>query len=211
MTVKPVTVVAISRQKGCGGVQIGQAVAQRRGLGFIDGAILREASDYLMTHDPKLEQVGERVNTWWSTMAEAIAMGGLSGLGMLPIDSVRDAEAAQVERRIIEELGQSHAAVIVGRGAGHVLRGRPGVVTVFLHAPEESRIERIAERDGLDEQKARGVVRESDRERAEFMRALTGVDWTDVRQYDLSIDTAATGLELATSLILQLVPPRSAT
>jgi hypothetical protein len=37
------------------------------------------------------------------------------------------------------------------------------------------------------------------------------VDWTDVRQYDLSIDTAATGLELATSLILQLVPPRSAT
>jgi cytidylate kinase len=80
-----------------------------------------------------------------------------------------------------------------------------------VHAPEESRIERIAERDGLDEQKARGVVRESDRERAEFMRALTGVDWTDVRQYDLSIDTAATGLELATSLILQLVPPRSAT
>ena len=205
MTERAVTVVAISRQKGSGGGHIGQVVAERRGLRYIDGAMLRDASEYLRVHDPNLERVGERIDTWWSTMAGAIAMGGLSGLGMLPVDTMREADMANIERRIIEEIAQQHPAVIVGRGAGHVLKGRPGAVSVFLHAPEEWRIERVAQHTGTTPAKARDAVRESDRQRASFMRALTGADWTDARQYDLSIDTSTLGIEAATELVLQAV------
>ena len=211
MTERAVTVVAISRQKGSGGGYIGQVVAERRGLRYIDGAMLRDASEYLRVHDPNLERVGERIDTWWSTMAGAIAMGGLSGLGMLPVDTIREADMAHFERRIIEEISQQHPAVIVGRGAGHVLKGRPGVLSVFLHAPEEWRIERVVQHTGATPAKARDAVRESDRHRASFMRALTGADWTDARQYDLAIDTCALGIEAATDLVLQVVPQASKT
>jgi cytidylate kinase len=200
------TVVTISRQKGSGASRIGQAIAERRGLRYIDGAMLREASDYLLTNDPHLEQVEERVDAWWSTMAGAIAMGGLSGLGMLPQDTIREADLAQVERRIIEEIAQNHSAVVIGRGAGHVLRGRPGVVSVFLHAPEGWRIEQLAQRTGLAAGDAKDAVRESDKDRAGYNRSLTGADWHDARQYDLSIDTAAVGLDRATTLVLDLLP-----
>jgi cytidylate kinase len=206
MTERAVTVVAISRQKGSGGGHLGQVVAERRGLRFIDGAMLHDASEYLRVHDPNLERVGERIDTWWSTMAGAIAMGGLSGLGMLPVDAMREADVAHIERRIIEEIVQLHPAVIVGRGAGHVLKGRTGVVSVFVHAPEAWRIERVAHHTGVTPAKARDAVRESDRHRASFMRALTGTDWTDARQYDLAIDASAVGIEAATDLVLQLVP-----
>ena len=206
MTGRAVTVVAISRQKGCGGGHIGQVIAERRGLRYIDGAMLRDASEYLRVHDPNLERVGERIDTWWSTMAGAIAMGGLSGLGMLPVDTVREADVAQIERRIIQEIAQHHPAVIVGRGAGHVLKGRPGVFTLFLHAPEAWRIERVAQHTGVDPAKAREAIRESDRQRASFTRTLTGMDWTDARQYDLAVDTSTAGIEAATNLVLQLVP-----
>ena len=206
MTQNAVTVVAISRQKGSGGGHIGQVLAERRGLRFIDGAMLHDAAAYLRVHDPNLERVGERIDTWWSTMAGAIAMGGLSGLGMLPVDTMREADMAHIERRIIEEIAQQHPAVIVGRGAGHVLKGRPGVLTVFLHAPEAWRIDRVAQHTGVTPAKARDAVRESDRHRASFMRAFTGTDWTDARQYDLAIDTSALGIEAATNLVLQLVP-----
>ena len=114
---------------------------------------------------------------------------------------------ANIERRIIEEIAQQHPAVIVGRGAGHVLKGRPGAVSVFLHAPEAWRIERVAQHTGAPPAKARDAVRESDRQRASFMRAMTGADWTDARRYDLSIDTSTLGIEAATDLVLQTVPP----
>jgi cytidylate kinase len=201
----PAIVVAISRQKGSGGGHIGQVVAERRGLRYIDGAMLRDASEYLLVHDPNLERVEERIDTWWTTMAGAIAMGGMSGLGMLPMDTVREAEVARVERRIIEEIAERHASVIVGRGAGHLLKGRLGVVRIFLHAPETWRIERVAQHTGVPQAKAREAVRNSDRNRAGFIRALTGTDWTDARQYDLAIDTAAVGIEVATDLVLRLV------
>jgi cytidylate kinase len=210
MTENAVTVVAISRQKGSGGGHIGQVIAERRALRYIDGAMLHDASEYLRVHDPNLEKVGERIDTWWSTMAGAIAMGGLSGLGMLPVDTMREADVAHIERRIIEEIAQQHPAVIIGRGAGHVLKGRPGVVNVFLHAPEPWRIERVVQHTGVTPAKAKDAVRESDRHRASFMRALTGCDWTDARQYDLTIDTSAVGIEAATDLILRVLSAPSA-
>ena len=209
MTERAVTVVAISRQKGSGGGHIGQVIAERRGLRYIDGAMLRDAAEYLRVHDPNLERVGERIDTWWSTMAGALAMGGLSGLGMLPVDTVREADMANIERRIIQELSQQHPSVVVGRGAGHVLKGRPGVFSVFLHAPEAWRIARVAQHTGVPEAKAREAVRESDRHRASFLRTLTGTDWTDARQYDLALDTSTVGVEQAAEIVLQLVPAKS--
>ena len=206
MTDGAVTIVAISRQKGSGGGHIGQVIAERRKLRYIDGAMLRDAAEYLRVHDPNLERVGERIDTWWSTMAGALAMGGLSGLGMLPVDTVREADTAHIERRIIQEIAQQHPSVIVGRGAGQVLKGQPGVVNIFFHAPEAWRIERIAERAGVAPAKAKDVVRGSDRDRGSFVRTLTGADWTDTRQYDLSIDTSTVGIERATEMVLQLVP-----
>jgi cytidylate kinase len=200
-TTGAVTVVAISRQTGCRGGEIGQAVAERRGFRYIDGAMLRDASEYLLTHDPNLEQVQEKVSTWWTALAGALALGGD---GIVPIDTVNQAELGRIERRIIEEIAQQNAAVIMGRGAGNVLRGRPGVVSVFLHAPEAGRIANVAQRIGVTEAKARDIVRESDRYRGGFMRALSSHDWEDARQYDLAIDTAATGVETATDLIVRL-------
>lgn len=203
------TVVAISRQKGSGGGRVGQALAEKRGMRYIDGAMLRDASEYLRVHDPNLEQVGERIDTWWSTMAGALAMGGLGGLGMVPIDTARESEVAHIERRIIEEIAQQHPAVIVGRGAGHVLRGKPGVVTVFLHAPEAWRIEQLARLANVPAATAKDTIRESDRDRASFHRTLTGVDWTDARQYDLAIDMSVVGIEAASDLVMRLLPPTS--
>ena len=206
MTEQVVAILAISRQKGSGGGHIGQVIAERRGLRYIDGPMLRDAAEYLRVHDPNLERVGERIDTWWSTMAGALAMGGLSGLGMLPVDTVREADTAHIERRIIQELAQQHPSVIVGRGAGHVLKGRPGVVNVLVHAPEAWRIERVAQHTGVTPAKAKDAVKESDRQRASFVRTLTGADWTDARQYDLAIDTSTVGIERAIAMILAIVP-----
>jgi len=207
MTTPAATVVALSRQMGSGGSHVGQAIADARGLRYIDEAMLRDASHYLLTHDPSLREVPARMDTWWSTMAGALAMGGMGGLGVLPVETAQEAETARIERRIIEEVAGHHPSVLISEEASHALHGRPGVLTVYLHAPESWRIDRVAHRQGLTPDQARDAVRHSDRHRAALVRALTGADCTDVRQYDLAIDTAAIGLETAVDLVLRLVKP----
>jgi hypothetical protein len=52
------------------------------------------------------------------------------------------------------------------------------------------------------------MVRDSDSERAKFIQAIGGVSWTDVRGYDLAVDTAAIGFEATVDLIVRAVSAR---
>lgn len=53
------------------------------------------------------------------------------------------------------------------------------------------------------------MVRESDRNRARFVEATGEGKWTDVRRYDLAINTAAIGLDATVELIVGAMGPRS--
>ena len=59
-----------------------------------------------------------------------------------------------------------------------------------------------------DQRDAQQMVRDSDRDRSRFIHALCGMDWTDVRAYDLAVDTAAMGVEAAVDLIVRAVEAR---
>ncbi len=72
---KPV-VLAISRQIGSGGVFIGQAVARRLGMKYIDREILQEACAQLGTKDEAtVEALEERPDTFWSRIARFVVAG----------------------------------------------------------------------------------------------------------------------------------------
>jgi cytidylate kinase len=94
----------------------------------------------------------------------------------------------------------------VGRGAFHVLRGKPGTISVFLHASEGFRIRRVMELYNIpDSAQARSMVRNSDVQRRKFISTLSGTEWTDATNYDLSLDTGIVGFPVAMEMILQLV------
>src|SRR5262245_15925951 len=191
-------VIALSRQKGCGGSAIGQEIASRLRLRYIDRALLRTAAEYLVATETNAEQIEERVATWWSRLGELFAHGAIVAPAMLSATPlVQEADVSRMENRIVEEIAERYRAVIVGRGACHTLRGRRGVFRAFLHAPEEWRVARFAEQERISLDAARGAVRAVDRERASFARAFAGLDWTYACQYDMSIDVAAVGPQLA--------------
>ena len=65
--------VAISRQRGSGGSYIGRAIADRLSLRYIDRQMLRDAAEYLRTHDP--EERVETTGSWWSRLGQTLALG----------------------------------------------------------------------------------------------------------------------------------------
>jgi CMP/dCMP kinase len=198
------TVVTISRQFGSGGARVGRAVARRLGLQYADREILAEAARALNAETDDVAPLEERVRGFWEHLGVMFALSG--PFTPLTLPSISEAELFSVERGIIEGIAAHGGAVIVGRGAAHILSGRPGLIRIFLHAPLSMRIALAIEEYGLtDPEEAAAIVRESDANRARFVRSLTGHDWCDATLYDVSLDTGTTGLGRAADLIIGLI------
>jgi cytidylate kinase len=75
-------------------------------------------------------------------------------------------------------------AVIVGRAGSHVTRDMPQGVALRVVAPEDHRIRRIMETQGLDEREARAFLRKRDSDRARLLKAHFGADIDDPTGYD---------------------------
>jgi len=203
--------IAISRQQGSGGSYIGRAVAERLGFRYFDREMLRAVAEYLKEHehDPKGEL---RADSWFERLGTFFSLGTLETGYVPPSPTVLyEGELVGIENRLIREIVDDHVAVIVGRGAAQMLRGRPGVVTVFVHAPEQWRVDRVQQvYKTADRAQASRMVRESDQERTRFIRRMAEADWTDPRCYDLAINSMTLGFDAATDLIVRSVTARSA-
>ncbi len=119
-----------------------------------------------------------------------------------PLRPVDDRALFEAEAAAIRRFARQFDAVFVGRCGFHMLREEPGLVNVFIHADAEFRAGRLKETYGMDPGEAGPLIEKSDRERGKFIKAMTGADWTDARNYHLAIDTGKTGLATAGEMIL---------
>jgi len=202
--------VALSRQMGGGGAYVGQAVARELGVRYVDREVLEEAAKILGRDHAELESLEERVTSLWSRMAGVLAWGAPEAAYVPPpMPSLYEDDLFAVEAGIIRGIAAREDAVFVGRGAGWILRAEAGLLTVFLHAPEAIRVERVMRDYSIaDRAAAEELVRGSDRQRSRFLQSLGGASWLDLSRYHLSLDTGAVGLDGAAAVITGIVRSR---
>ncbi len=210
MTTRGRCVIAISRQMGAGGAYVGQAVAHALGIRYVDREILKEAAALLGRETSEVESLEERVSSIWSRMAGALAWGGPEATYIPPpMPAVYEEDVFAVQARIIRQMASQEEAVFVGRASTWVLRERADLLSVFLHAPEALRVERMKHEYGItDEEEAWKLVRRSDQQRGRFLQSVTGGPWLDVTHYDLCVDTGAISFDETASLLIGLAKAR---
>lgn len=203
----PVILITISRQFGSGGAYIGRNVAKRLGYEYIDREILRQAARYLGRDEEALSGREERVAGFWENFFNAFASGiPEAGYVPPPIRPVYDRDLFDAEAAIMNEMAERRDSVIVGRAGFYSLRGRPGLANVFIHASKDFRIARVTEVYNIRTmEEAASLVDGMDRERRRFIREMTGADWTDARNYHLSIDTGRVDFASAEEMVLKLM------
>lgn len=206
MPARQPVVLAISRQIGSGGAFIGQAVARRLAMKYVDREILQQAAAELGIDDEAtVEALEERPDTLWSRISRFVIAGAPDAPYVPPPPRVNEGQVMEVETRIIKEIAAREDAVIVGRGAAHVLAGRPNVVRLFVHAPEAYRIAQVRDAYGIGLDRASEMVRRSDRDRGRFVERLTGRPWNDATMFDVAIDgslvSVAVGAEIAGTVV----------
>jgi Cytidylate kinase-like family len=191
---------------GSGGSYTGYLTAKRLGFKYIDHEILRQAAERLRTDVGVLEPVDEKSSNLFQTIMKGFSLGTPEA-SFIPPDTrpLYSKDLFLVESKVIREIASRHNSVIMGRGGFHILKGHPGAIHVFVHAPEAFRVKRLMEAHGIkDLRTAETQVRESDRSRSRFIRDTTGVHWTDARNYHFCVDTSAVDFTTIVEMIVKL-------
>ena len=198
-------VISISRQLGSGGAYVGQQLSAKLHMTYIDREIINKAAQQLQVSEKDIEFRDETKTPLWRSILTSSSYINPTLYSPPPLNEPSDKELFQTESEIIEQISQNYPAIVVGRGGSHILRNHPHHLSVFLHGSTQFRIQRLKNLYNLDEEKGRKLIETGDKARAIYLKAITGMDWTDSRQYHLCIDTGISGLDGAVEIILAYI------
>jgi cytidylate kinase len=179
-------IITIARQIGSLGNETATNVAQCLDYTLVDQATLQKAAEEYGMLKSELEEVHERRPT---LVTRYLTMRHRAYLDMI--------------QTIIYQYAKADDVVLLARGATVLLSDVPSALHINIFAPFERRVEVVMGREGISRSMAEHIVRESDQDRAGYMRYLFDRDWMDPLLYDLMINTHIVTREHACELIVQ--------
>jgi len=194
--------ITISRQLGCGGAYVGQQLAKNLGVFYADREIIGQAAKQFSILKEDLESRDEKILSFWQSFIQSYAIAPNTYVPP-QIIAPSDRELFKAETEIIERIAKERSAVIIGRCGSYVLREHPNQVSIFLHGDITFRKGRLQKLYNVSEEVAGKMIAQNDKERANYNHTFTGKEWTDARQYDISIDISKIGIDKTVEVILK--------
>lgn len=198
-------VIAIGRQFGCGGREIGQLMAKGLGVAYYDKELLSEAAKSSGVNEDFFEAADERSPRFFSSLW-SFNLGYNTGAYFIGDTPLSDDSIYRAQSEVMTQLADRGPCVIVGRTADYLLRNHCKVVSVFVHSSIEDRVQRIMSRgDAKTEKEAREKAEKKNKLRAEYYNFYTDKKWGDAASYDLSIDASLLGTQATAMFIIDFV------
>ena len=164
-------IITISRELAALGDETAQELANLLRYRFVDKPTLEERIKSYGVLGHKLEKYDERKPSFWASLSQD-----------------RDDYLHYLKTAVITEVGQGNS-VIIGRGANVILKNMPGVLAVFLGAPQNIRIERVKSYFHCDDRRAKQIIEQSDKDRKGFHHYFFDKDWRQPGNYHLALNT----------------------
>ena len=164
-------IITISREMGTGAYAVAKELAKRLKYTLVDRVKIEElAPSYGLTVDI-LNRVDEKPPSYRT--AE---------------DRLQAAHLATIEV-ILLDCAKKGNVILYGRGAQDLMKGLNNMLKVRFVAPFEDRVEKFAEREWIDPELARELIRKSDHQLGGFIHFYFNRDWNDPLAYDLLFNT----------------------
>ncbi len=166
-------IITISRQMGTGAYEIAKDVAKRLKYSLVDDSkIVELAAAYGLTEE-ELQSVDEK-----------------PPVSLTDDDQRHAAYLSAIELLLLECCSRGNV-VVYGRGGQDLLSGLDNLLRLRFVAPFEDRVENFAEREWLDPDLAKTLIRKSDQQRSGFINYYFDRDWNDPLGYDLVFNTSS--------------------
>lgn len=195
-------VITIARGFGSGGKEVGMRLADELGISCYEQRILELASAYSGVSKEAFERVDEKLNG--KKIRKVLAGMPSSAERVLPFSKsfVSDVSLFNVQAHIIRELAEQESCIIVGKCADNILKDRDNVLSIYIEAPRAFCRERIMKKFQCTTDEANRMIYQTDNYRAEYYKYYSGGnEWTNVTNYDLTINTGRLGIEGAIQVI----------
>ena len=189
--------ITIGRETGSGGRLIGEALAQRLNIPCYDKKLLIETARRSGFNEDVIKENEERKpKFFW-------------GAGMYGYEHPLPVQLFMEQSKVIQTLADKESCVIIGRCSDYVLKNEYNVINIFVHAPEEARAKRVADRENIPVEKAKIHVLRTDKARSAYYNYFTGQNWGESKNYHLTLDSEKLGIGGAVDLIIQYLKIRS--
>lgn len=187
-------IITISREFGSGGRFIGEEVAKKLGIAYYDKDIIRQIAEQ-SGFSPEYIQKNAELSPKKGLFAYAFAGRDVTGR------SVEDM-VYEAQRKVILEIAEKEACVIIGRNADFILKDRTDVLNVFIHGELPEKVQRICKLYNVTEADAMTMINDTDKRRRTNYNFYTEQKWGMARNYTLSLNSSELGYELCRKIIM---------
>ncbi len=187
-------IIAISREYGSGGHDIGKMLAEELGLNFYDRNMLDEIANEKEVNVNKLKKYDEKAR-------RPIISRTVRGMSNSPEEIIANFQFDYLR----EKAKSGESFVVVGRCAESVLKEYPGLIKCFILADRDFKAARTCEKRKVDYSVALSIMKRHDRKRKAYHNSHSELKWGDSRGYDLTINSAKLGIEKTMQLLLTYI------
>ncbi len=196
MTEQAHTIINVGRSFGSGGGYVAKAVGALLDIPVYDNERISQVAEE-SGYSKGLFAKGEEKQSLFS-LSSFFASGRM---GYADSGYVNDNVMFNIQSEVIRNIARQGDAVIIGRCADYILRDLP-CLNVFVFAPEEFRIRRLAETENLTLEQAEKLMRKKDRTRETYYNYYTFGAWGQASNYNLCVDSSILGIEGTAAFIV---------
>ena len=190
-------IISVGREFGSAGHVIAEEIARRLDLPFYDYQLLRKVADENDVDIKVMEKYDEIPRVpFLSRSGNGSSNSPSYNIAMMQFDYLR--------KMAFE--GQSF--VVVGRCSDVILKGYSGLIRIFILADMEDKIVRTCELFGMDRVSAEEAIISQNTKRKEYHNYYCESRWGDSRNYDISINRSALGIEGTTDFLMDFIEKR---
>ena len=189
------TIINIGRQFGSGGKEIASQIGSEVGIAVYDNELISKAAEESGFSKELFERSDEKRSVF-----SLLSFFGTDRFGSTQ-NYVGGNELFKIQSEVIRGIADKGPAIFVGRCSNYILRDRR-CLDVFISAPINSRINRVIQRAGVEEQEARSIIEKQDRTRQAYYNFFSFGNWGAASDYDLCVDSSILGIDGTASMII---------
>lgn len=194
--------LAIEREFGSGGREIGMRVAEAAGIPYYDGELIVKAAEAQGVSLDLLKEYDEQHSG--KIIYDIALLANYNQANSSQQSNIY--ELLYGIQNTIEKLERKGPAVFIGRCSTEILRQNPMVVRAYIYSSdEEKKKRRLVKTENIAETEVRKMMEKIDRQRRNYFKFWTQKDWADRRNYDLELNTATFSMEECAELLLWLM------
>ncbi len=185
-------IITIAREYGSGGRLIAQKVAEKLQLVYYDNEVIDLAAKELgIDVDTIRRAAEEKTSSFMYTMS--------SSAFTLPLND----QVFAMQSKIIRHLATHDSCIIVNGCADYILEDFDDVLSVFIHAPIDSRIARVKDEYKEEHDDYLKFIKKQDKRRSNYYNYYTTKKWGQLKNFDLTVNSDI-GIENVANIIVDL-------